>query len=92
MALLELLALLAKRRDVLLLSDEVYRAFCYDGAFASPAEFNEDVLVLDGFSKALTARIINTLALILRAFIIKHWTPLGPFIFSLAGTGVSRPL
>jgi aspartate aminotransferase/aminotransferase len=46
------LARLAKRRDVLLLSDEVYRAFCYEGEFASPAEFNEDVVVLDGFSKA----------------------------------------
>jgi aspartate aminotransferase/aminotransferase len=46
------LARLAKRRGVLLLSDEVYRAFCYEGEFASPAEFNEDVLVLDGFSKA----------------------------------------
>lgn len=46
------LAKLARERKVLLMSDEVYRAFCYDGAFCSPAEFNEDVLVLDGFSKA----------------------------------------
>jgi aspartate aminotransferase/aminotransferase len=46
------LARLCGERGVLLLSDEVYRAFAHDGAFASPAEFNEDVLVLDGFSKA----------------------------------------
>jgi aspartate aminotransferase/aminotransferase len=46
------LARLANERGILLLSDEVYRVFCYDGPFASPAEFNEDVLVLDGFSKA----------------------------------------
>lgn len=46
------LALLAKERDVLLVSDEVYRIFCYDGEFVSPAEYNEDVLVVDGFSKA----------------------------------------
>jgi aspartate/methionine/tyrosine aminotransferase len=46
------LALLARERDVLLISDEIYRAFCYDGPFVSPAEFNEDVLVIDGFSKA----------------------------------------
>jgi aspartate aminotransferase/aminotransferase len=46
------LALLARERGVLLLSDEVYRAFCYDGSFCSPAEFNDDVLVFDGFSKA----------------------------------------
>src|SRR5262249_48509081 len=46
------LALLAREHNVLLLSDEIYRAFCYDGDFHSPAEFNEDVLVFDGFSKA----------------------------------------
>ncbi len=46
------LALLAKERDILVISDEVYRVFCYDDTFSSPAEFNEDVLVLDGFSKA----------------------------------------
>src|SRR6185312_16201448 len=32
--------------------DEVYRVFCYDQPFVSPAEFNEDVVVFDGFSKA----------------------------------------
>jgi aspartate aminotransferase/aminotransferase len=46
------LALLARERQVLLMSDEVYRVFCYDQPFSSPAEFNEDVLVFDGFSKA----------------------------------------
>jgi aspartate/methionine/tyrosine aminotransferase len=45
------LAELCKRRDVLLISDEVYRAFCYDHPFATPARWNEDVLVVDGFSK-----------------------------------------
>ena len=46
------LAELADERNILLISDEVYRAFCYDGPFASPAEFNDDALVIDGFSKA----------------------------------------
>src|SRR5579883_1418857 len=46
------LARLAAEHGVLLMSDEVYRVFCYDQPFASPAEFNEDVLVFDGFSKA----------------------------------------
>jgi aspartate/methionine/tyrosine aminotransferase len=46
------LATLAAERGVLLLSDEVYRVFCYDQPFVSPAEFNEDVVVFDGFSKA----------------------------------------
>ena len=36
---------------MLLISDEIYRAFCYDRPFASPASWNEDVLVIDGFSK-----------------------------------------
>ncbi len=46
------LAEFAKAKNVLLMSDEVYRAFCYDAPFTSPAEFNDDVLVFDGFSKA----------------------------------------
>jgi aspartate/methionine/tyrosine aminotransferase len=45
------LAELCRRRDVLLISDEVYRAFCYDHPFATPASWNADVLVVDGFSK-----------------------------------------
>lgn len=46
------LAELCRERGVLLLSDEVYRLFCYEQAFQSPAEWNEDVLVVDGFSKS----------------------------------------
>lgn len=46
------LAELCKARGVLLISDEVYRSFCYDRPFVTPATWNEDVLVVDGFSKA----------------------------------------
>ncbi len=46
------LAVLARDKGVLLISDEIYRAFSYDRPFCSPAEFNDDVLVFDGFSKA----------------------------------------
>lgn len=46
------LAVLAAERKVLLLSDEVYRSFCYDAPFASPLEWNPDTVVFDGFSKA----------------------------------------
>lgn len=46
------LALLARDKQILLISDEVYRAFCYDQPFTSPAEFSDEVLVVDGFSKA----------------------------------------
>ncbi len=45
------LAELCRERGILLISDEVYRSFCYDHPFASPASWNEDVLVVDGFSK-----------------------------------------
>jgi aspartate aminotransferase/aminotransferase len=46
------LAELAADRDIVLVSDEIYRDFCFDQPFASPAEYNERVLVLDGFSKS----------------------------------------
>jgi aspartate aminotransferase/aminotransferase len=42
---------LARDRGILLVSDEIYRAFTYDGPARSPAEFNEDVLVVEGFGK-----------------------------------------
>jgi aspartate aminotransferase/aminotransferase len=46
------LARLAREHKVLLLSDEVYRAFSYDGPFHSPAEASDEAVVFDGFSKA----------------------------------------
>jgi aspartate aminotransferase/aminotransferase len=49
---MQALAELCRRRDILLISDEVYRSFCYDHPFLSPATWNEDVLVVDGFSKS----------------------------------------
>ncbi|MGL4943895.1 MAG: pyridoxal phosphate-dependent aminotransferase [Thermoguttaceae bacterium] len=42
---------LAKERDILLVSDEIYSRFCYDAPFVSPARFNDCTLVLDGYSK-----------------------------------------
>jgi len=49
---IEGLAKLAAERDVVLISDEIYRQFCYDDPFVSPARFNARTLVLDGFSKS----------------------------------------
>jgi aspartate aminotransferase/aminotransferase len=46
------LARLAAARGVLLISDEIYRSFSYDEPFASPAQFSEDVLIIDGLSKS----------------------------------------
>ncbi len=46
------LALLAKEQDVALISDEIYRVFCYDRPFVSPARWNDQTIVIDGFSKS----------------------------------------
>jgi aspartate aminotransferase/aminotransferase len=42
----------ARRNEVFIISDEVYRAFSYDGPCPSVARFTEDVLLLNGFSKS----------------------------------------
>jgi len=49
---IEGLAKLAAERNVALLSDEIYGAFCYDEPFLSPARFNDQTIVIDGFSKS----------------------------------------
>jgi aspartate aminotransferase/aminotransferase len=46
------LAELAAERNVALISDEIYRRFCYDDSFVSPATFNDRTIVIDGFSKS----------------------------------------
>ncbi len=50
------LAELCARHGVLLVSDEIYDAFCFKGsgdlAFTSPAAYSEQVLILRGFSKS----------------------------------------
>ncbi|WP_437186164.1 pyridoxal phosphate-dependent aminotransferase [Planctomicrobium sp. SH668] len=46
------LAEIAKEHDIALLSDEIYRIFCDDGAFVSPAKYNDQTIVIDGFSKS----------------------------------------
>jgi len=46
------LAELAKKNEIALVSDEIYREFCYDVDFSSPASFNDQTIVIDGFSKS----------------------------------------
>ena len=46
------LARLAEARGVTIVSDELYRSYCYDAPFASPALHSENVVVIDGFSKS----------------------------------------
>lgn len=49
---LQPLAELCQRRGVVLISDEIYREFCYDQPFVSPVQWNPETLVIDGFSKS----------------------------------------
>lgn len=49
---LEGISQLASQHNVALISDEIYREFCYDEPFASPATFNAQTIVVDGFSKS----------------------------------------
>ena len=46
------LAELAAKHDIALISDEIYRLFCYDQPFVSPAKYNDRTIVIDGFSKS----------------------------------------
>lgn len=49
---LRALAEIAQEKNVALISDEIYRSFCYDGEFLSPAKWNDQTIVIDGFSKS----------------------------------------
>ena len=48
---LKALADLAARRDLLIVSDEIYELFCYDQPFVSMASIHDNTLLLRGFSK-----------------------------------------
>lgn len=46
------LARLAQEHHIALLSDEIYSQFVYDGELITPADYNPDTIVIDGFSKS----------------------------------------
>ena len=46
------LAELCARHNIALLSDEIYREFCYDAPLISPTQWNDQTIVVDGFSKS----------------------------------------
>jgi aspartate aminotransferase/aminotransferase len=48
----EALAKLAAERDIPLVSDEIYKSYCYNAPFQSPARWNDQTIVIDGFSKS----------------------------------------
>jgi len=49
---LEQIADLARRRELLVVSDEIYNSFCYDQPFVSMAGLYENTLLMRGFSKS----------------------------------------
>jgi aspartate/methionine/tyrosine aminotransferase len=46
------LAQLSAERNIALVSDEIYSRYSYDTPFLSPAKFNPQTIVIDGFSKS----------------------------------------
>ncbi len=42
----------AAEHDLALISDEIYRSYCYDRPFVSPAKYYDRTIVIDGFSKS----------------------------------------
>ncbi len=41
----------AREKNILLITDEIYDGFVYDSAFVSPSTYYENILILGGFSK-----------------------------------------
>lgn len=46
------LAAIAEKHNIALISDEIYKSFCYDDEFHSPASHYDQTIVIDGFSKS----------------------------------------
>ncbi|MHC4929541.1 MAG: pyridoxal phosphate-dependent aminotransferase, partial [Planctomycetota bacterium] len=42
---------IARQKDIIILSDEIYDVFSYDGKSPSPGSFYDETLILNGFSK-----------------------------------------
>ncbi|MFK8115640.1 MAG: pyridoxal phosphate-dependent aminotransferase [Rubripirellula sp.] len=49
---LKAVAALAAEHNIALVSDEIYSRFMYDEEFSSPASYNDQTIVIDGFSKS----------------------------------------
>jgi aspartate aminotransferase len=47
----KMLAELTAKHNIALISDEIYREFCYEQPLISPAKYNDQTIVIDGFSK-----------------------------------------
>lgn len=51
-ASIKAIAEICLQKDIALISDEIYREFCFDKPFVSPTRFNPSTIVVDGFSKS----------------------------------------
>ncbi|HIJ67342.1 MAG TPA: aminotransferase class I/II-fold pyridoxal phosphate-dependent enzyme [Planctomycetes bacterium] len=49
---IEAVAQIARQRDILVMSDEIYDIFCYDGSSPSIADYYDKTLLIKGFSKS----------------------------------------
>ena len=49
---LEAIAAVARKHDLLVISDEIYNLFCYDQPFVSMADVYENTILMRGFSKS----------------------------------------
>jgi aspartate aminotransferase/aminotransferase len=49
---IQAVAALAAQHNIALLSDEIYREFCYDAPLVSPTAWNDQTIVVDGLSKS----------------------------------------
>jgi aspartate aminotransferase/aminotransferase len=48
---LDIIIKVARENNILLITDEIYDGFVYDGPFVSPSTFYDNILILGGFSK-----------------------------------------
>ncbi|MBL8817990.1 MAG: aminotransferase class I/II-fold pyridoxal phosphate-dependent enzyme [Planctomyces sp.] len=78
------LAEIAAEHNIALISDEIYRAFCYDHPFRSPAEWNDRTIVIDGFSKSHSMTGLRLGFLHGPQYLIQQMTKLQQFTFVCA--------
>jgi aspartate aminotransferase/aminotransferase len=87
------LAKIAAERDILVLTDEIYEKFCYDGPCTSIGKYHEKVLVMRGFSKsyAMTGwRLAYVAAPASMRPIIEEMTKVQQYTFVCAPTPFQR--
>lgn len=74
------LAQIVDKYNLILLSDEIYKDYIYEGEFQSPEEFTDRVIVVDGISKSFLATGLRIGWIITRKNIIKNILPLHQLI------------